>query len=380
MDCRLQLDGIFKIFAPIPLEPTTNQPANDTGSDIVMESEDEEAAMAAVMGFSGFGKAPATKKRKYNSKTDAFIEGQELQDIDKGGRKGQGSGGNEVPLGRMRVLAAPSTQEEQSEPQQKNEDEIDLDMGEGYEDEDRPMEERCLDTSRPPPADEKVKNDARRMERRGKPLINEDEIMLDDDDDDDEKAAPAQPTTAETASQEAQCKIDAIVAASVKQPSSTQIPKATEAPVPKPKQKKKQKQKPEPAQGLAAFMTALQTPVVSPPSIPPRPGTTSAATIITPTPGTATTAHTYATPKPFSLPQRPPQSAPASSHVPSPANSTAGGGRGGGRGQRNELWYVEYYDPSFNENPWKQLEKEHGLPSVGTWLERPRRNQQHDSA
>jgi hypothetical protein len=28
---------------------------------------------------------------------------------------------------------------------------------------------------------------------------------------------------------------------------------------------------------------------------------------------------------------------------------------------RNENWYLDYYDPSFNENPWERLEKEKGL-------------------
>ena len=40
------------------------------------------------------------------------------------------------------------------------------------------------------------------------------------------------------------------------------------------------------------------------------------------------------------------------------------------RGQKNEFWYVGYYDPSFNENPWAKLEKAHGLEPRGTWIER----------
>ena len=127
-------------------------PTNNLPSDIDMDSSDSEATMAAAMGFSGFGKAPATKKRKYNAETDAFIDGQELQNIDRGGRKGQGSGGNEVPLGRMRVLGAQAqapTAQEQEVVQGRNGDEIE---------EDRPMEERCLDTSRPPPVEEQMKN------------------------------------------------------------------------------------------------------------------------------------------------------------------------------------------------------------------------------
>lgn len=341
--------------------PTTNPP-----SDIEMDSEDSEAAMAAAMGFSGFGKAPATKKRKYNAKTDAFIDGQELQSIDRGGKKGQGSGGNEVPLGRMRVLGAqaqaPSVQEQEVE-QGGNREEVDLDMGDGSE-EDRPMEERCLDTSRPPPVEEQERNKARRAERRGKPMINEDEIMLDDDDDDETAAAP--PTTGDTAAQEAQSKIDAILAASADAQPAASVPEATEAPT----RKQKLKQKPKPAQGLAAFMTALQIPVLPPPSMPLPPGTTSAASIIPPAPGTASTMHTYSIPA----------SAPGAHAHLSAGSRAGGGGRAGSKGQRNELWYVDYYDPSFNENPWKQLEKELGLPSVGTWLERPPRKQHQSTA
>ena len=38
-------------------------------------------------------------------------------------------------------------------------------------------------------------------------------------------------------------------------------------------------------------------------------------------------------------------------------------------GPRNENWYLDYYDPSFNENPWARLEKEKGLEPLGKWLE-----------
>ncbi|KAL2184900.1 hypothetical protein L209DRAFT_406976 [Thermothelomyces heterothallicus CBS 203.75] len=49
-----------------------------------------------------------------------------------------------------------------------------------------------------------------------------------------------------------------------------------------------------------------------------------------------------------------------------------GGGRGGRGGPLNPLWYVDYYDPSFNENPWEGMEKFKGLEPVGTWLSRSR--------
>ncbi|KAL2129979.1 hypothetical protein VTI74DRAFT_7048 [Chaetomium olivicolor] len=55
-----------------------------------------------------------------------------------------------------------------------------------------------------------------------------------------------------------------------------------------------------------------------------------------------------------------------------------GGGRGGGTGRgghghghghgMNPNWYIDYYDPSSNENPWEGMEKYKGLEPVGTWL------------
>lgn len=96
-------------------------------------------------------------------------------------------------------------------------------------------------------------------------------------------------------------------------------------------------------------------------------------------------------PPPHGLPQRPAFTATSDTEFMqggsrgrdfSDATSTSsrggrGRGRGGGggreRGERNEKWYEDYYDPTFNENPWARLEKEKGLPSVGTWLENQRR-------
>lgn len=106
-------------------------------------------------------------------------------------------------------------------------------------------------------------------------------------------------------------------------------------------------------------MNALKTPVVAPPgsSLAPAPGTTPI----------------LQTPPVASLPQRPP---PPSPNTMGPPGVSVGRGQNAGqRGQRNELWYIGYYDPSFNDNPWRELEKENGLPEVGTWVERPQRGQ-----
>lgn len=48
------------------------------------------------------------------------------------------------------------------------------------------------------------------------------------------------------------------------------------------------------------------------------------------------------------------------------SNST----HGRSRGEHNPTWYIEYYDPNFNENPWARLEQSLGLESVGTWVSR----------
>ena len=55
-------------------------------------------------------------------------------------------------------------------------------------------------------------------------------------------------------------------------------------------------------------------------------------------------------------------------------SSRGGNSRGGhaGRGERNEKWYLGYYDATFNVNPWEALEKERGLEAVGSWLEYPK--------
>ncbi|KAM3088987.1 hypothetical protein ACMFMG_000607 [Clarireedia jacksonii] len=84
------------------------------------EGDSDSADMAALMGFSSFGSQnPPAKKRKFNPSTDAFVSVEELEKIDRGGKKGQGSGGNNVPLGKMRTIGVKS--------ERRNEEEIDLD-------------------------------------------------------------------------------------------------------------------------------------------------------------------------------------------------------------------------------------------------------------
>jgi hypothetical protein len=106
-----------------------------------IDEEEEAAAMAAMMGFSGFGsQKPPAKKRKFAA--DAYIDGQES--VDKGGKKGQGSGGNTMPLGKARVFGT-GPMNKTMEPAAMNDSEIDL--GEDNET-DGPQ---YIDTSLPPP-------------------------------------------------------------------------------------------------------------------------------------------------------------------------------------------------------------------------------------
>ncbi|RDW64928.1 hypothetical protein BP6252_10579 [Coleophoma cylindrospora] len=214
------------------MEPSQSPSHSDP--DEPASDDDGAAAMAAAMGFSSFGtQSHPAKKRKFNSATDAFVDGQELASLDKGGKKGQGSGGNDIPLGKSRVLGVKI---------EATEGEIDLEEDE-QEHEDGG---RWLDTSEPAPAEMEA------MRR------------------DQERASLAQMNAAGAGHQ---------------------------------------------------------------------------------------------------LPQRPanpPFPTPNAQQPPPPPHQ---------RGQKNQLWYVGYYDPSFNENPWARLEKEHGLEAVGTWLERPVRNE-----
>jgi len=128
------------------------------------DSDAEAVAMAAAMGFSSFGSAPAKKKRKFNAATDAFVERQELEIIDRGGKKGKGSGGNSVALGKMREFGTGSgsanggnsedgkaTTEGAKTRPVENDAEIELEEGGDGSEEERP---NYVDTSLPAPIEE----------------------------------------------------------------------------------------------------------------------------------------------------------------------------------------------------------------------------------
>ena len=269
------------------------------------EENTDAQAMAAIMGFTGFGshKAPV-RKRKFNAGTDAYVDGQELMKLDKGGKKGQGSGGNTMPLGKTRVFggggggaekASQETLETTTGATQiaaaapvatSNNDEIDL--GDGLdEQDDGPV---YIDTSKTPPAE-----------------------ALDGNEQDSKQAPPI----SNTVMQEVQTRIDALLASIENREDAwdDSVPNSTEVP-------RKPHDIPQSQTfGDTAFMLGG-----------PRPQGNRWVDFN----DTASVA--------------------SSSHL-------------NHRGKRNPTWYVDYYDLSFNENPWEKLEKEKGLESLYKWPE-----------
>lgn len=242
-------------------------------------SDDEEAAearaMAEAMGFNSFGShKPPAKKRKFNATTDAYIEGQELASLDKGGKKGQGSGGNTIPLGKQRIIGGSTGKtpngdlEIRRTPGGGNKDEIDL------EDDEEPGDDgpAYLDTSLPPPIEASENDGPQYLDTSRPPPASEDEAK------------------------EMQSRIDALLA-------------------------------------------SLDTPGDIPPSTSPLPSSNTS----------------------YNLPQRPPA---GDTHY---SSSVASSSRPAQRGQRNEKWYIDYYDPTFNENPWERLENQKGLKPLCKW-------------
>jgi hypothetical protein len=265
----------------------------------VSDDDDAEAsAMAAAMGFSSFGtQGHLSKKRKFNPTTDAFVDGQELVSLDKGGRKGQGSGGNTIPLGKARVFGAGEGVGAVQQPVVKaNDEEISL----GDEGEEEGINWKVeggpdyIDTSLPPPIS-------------------------------DEKATQVQET------------INAILAANLQDDTqkiplslgSSDTPHITFAG----------------SRGIPEWsrikgdMLPLKEHINSP-------------QLVRPVSGKHMESQTD------------------DRSVFSETASLASSSRPNQRGQRNELWYINYYDPSFNGNPWTKIEIERGLEKRGTWLEK----------
>lgn len=281
--------------------------------------DDEAAAMATAMGFSTFGShKPPAKKRKFNPATDAFVSGQELEKIDRGGKKGQGSGGNNMPLGKLRTFGGVAG----------NEDEIDVDEDEN-EDE---------GTVQAVPVRRQMNLPAVTGSGSVLPVRNlagnEDEIGLDDEDGEEGGANIFQPEGKDGPSY-----VD----------TSHSPPAAAVAPL-------------DPSDPEAIEMQARIDLLLA--SI--EEGQSSKEPAPIPVGSEAELTHP--------LPPRPAQQ--SFNHL-----GHGGGGRGGfsdtasiassrpSHGERNPKWYEGYYDPSFNENPWKKIETEKGLVSLGNWLE-----------
>jgi len=265
--------------------------------------------MAAAMGFSSFGQAPAKKKRKFNASTDAFIDGQELESIDRGGKKGKGSGGNTVALGKMRIFGNGSGGAEAPTVPAQNDAEISLDEGDKDGDEERP---NYVDTSLPAPIEEQ----AALLRLRGGyghgVDSSEDSLLVKDSEGlavkDMSFPLPTAPDALLT-----QAKINEILASA--QPPPPPLPVMHGVSVPTP-----------PGYSDTAFMEGK----VGSPDV---------------------------------------ETEKRDGYL---VSTREGGGfprEREKRGQRNEGWWEGYYDPSFNVNPWEKLERERGLRAVGSWLE-----------
>lgn len=269
-----------------------------TGSD----DEDAEAqAMAEAMGFSSFGaRKPPAKKRKFNSATDAFVEGDELAGLDKGGKKGQGSGGNTVPLGKQRVFGVSKVEDDEKGgvPIGGNQDEIALDEDDEDEDEDDEGP-RYMDTSKAPP----IENTSGYIQRHAP-----------------DDSVPPHSGVSEDEAREVQARIDALLTSIGAAPAAEHAAQI---------------------QAQAQAQGQMQAPP-QPHGLPPRPAFSDM-------------------PFPLGGPR------PSSNY----ASSVASSSRPSERGQKNPTWYVGYYDPSFNENPWAKLEQAKGLEPVGQWIESP---------
>ena len=297
-----------------------------------LEDSDAEAqAMAAAMGFSSFGAAPARKKRKFNPATDSFVEGDQLEKIDRGGKKGKGSGGNDIPLGKKRVFG-------QKEKMVKNDDEIELSIENEEEEEDGGDGDGGVSIGEGRGQEEVVRDPRLRIRRSLSP-------RQDEEDDED---GPRYMDTSEAAPVENTNYAPAYMDTSIPPPlTTTSLPYI------------------HPHNAAALDAQAQIDNILGFAQIPPG----SSAVSYPPPPGSAT------------YPSNQQYQNMISDRILVKDVKGGGWGRGSdtasmtskgrGRGEHNPRWYIDYYDLSFNENPWKALEQAMGLKSVGTWVERP---------
>ncbi len=319
------------------------------------DSDSEGAAMAAAMGFSSFGGKPAAKKRKFNPSTDAFVEGQALEKLDRGGKKGTGSGGNMQPLGKTRVIG-----KKQGEGKKvvENRDEIALDEDEDEDEEQRDFNEvrrsKTGSVGKTPKVNKETGLEHRYLER-----------ATDTGADSSEGEGPQYIDTSRTPPAEEQDEpryIDTSMPAPMEQ-EPVVVDEISQA------------EKDEMQRRIDAIFASIETD-------PPPPSNNTDPTLPTVL-STFPPASTDLTNRPAFLPNSDTAFMQGASRGRFRGGSDAGSSRGGRseagssrggreRGQRNEKWYEEYYDPNFNANPWEALEKAKNLEPMGTWIEYPK--------
>lgn len=299
-------------------------------------SDDEESAMAAAMGFSAFGHKPAAKKRKFNPTTDAFVEGQALESLDRGGSQGKGSGGNTIPLGRMRELGAKKGGTERTEGRDEE-----LGMGKG----------RGRGMMKLPPT--RTVEAPGESEEEGPNYI------------DTSRSPPAFAGNFEDGPQYIDTSEAAPITSYHPPNIPSPVPGTAETPVSDEEAIEMQRR-------VAALLASLEP--VAPSgqegtNLPERPA-------FTPNSNYGDTAFMQGGSR-GGTSERGSQWGGSRRGGSERGGSERGGGRGGSqwvgssRGERNDKWYIGYYDPAFNANPWERLEKERGLEALGNWVEVP---------
>lgn len=297
-------------------------------------SDDEEAqAMALAMGFSTFGTKPSAKKRKFNPSTDAFVEGQDLEKLDRGGKKGKGTGGNMIPVGvrntRMPTGPVEAASEEDLKTAQAGTDAMRPSIRKSPErsvsdTEDGP---NYMDTSRPPPITRKSPERSEDEEEDGPRYM------------DTSEEAPIHRKVDTTEAEE-------FLSTLPLNPASSTLSMRLPPPI---------------NPGIPPIRTLFGTKTHTMPIQPPPPG---ASTWTSLSRGTSNPALTPMSPPP-GLHSKPPPGLSSNFRAPSPTGSshssmstnTRGGFSNSGRRERNEKWYEGYYDPNFNQNPWEALER-----------------------
>lgn len=276
-------------------------------------SDDDGVAIAEMMGFSSFGTQGSTKKRKFDPSIHAMVHLEDLAELDKGGKRGMGSGGNEIPLGRQRMLGQVNSS------LKHNENEVDLGAekldvqdhikGGTSEDDEEREEPRYIDTSIPAPAvstsarEEDVRTSHQGLLRGGA------KAARDSFDNFSEKWQLPNIRLHQNIDEDQQ-----------RLRTNTRVP-----------------------QGLAQYMSTLQS----------SPITESASSKTGYEPYMWSAMMRHPSPSPITIPEQPVSLEHRSNR--------------GTKNQKNDSWSLDYYDSNFNENPWAQLERSNRLRPQATW-------------